>query len=122
MDHGLNATRAAFAIKRTSSSTTSTAGSSIVQLHMGINSGEALVGATKIAGASQRWTFTATKTTTIRRGASPAGADGEIIVGPTTTSASAPVRPGEPGERAFKNVSSPSTSTASPPGVYEKIV
>ena len=65
VDHALNAARAALAIRqRTVELNEEHAGVfPSVALHMGINSGEAWVGATKIGGAgSQRWTFTATGT------------------------------------------------------------
>jgi class 3 adenylate cyclase/HAMP domain-containing protein len=96
-----------------------------VQLHMGINSGEALVGATKIGGAAgQRWTFTATGPTTnvAARFAGSAQA-GEIVVGPPTAERIKSQFVLESvGERAFKNVSQPiHVYRVIPPGVYEKI-
>src|SRR5207244_5798320 len=55
-------------------------------LHMGINTGEALVGATKLGtGAAQRWTFTATgPTTNVAARFAGSAQGGEIVVGPTT--------------------------------------
>jgi class 3 adenylate cyclase len=93
---------------------------------MGINTGEALVGATKLGGAGgQRWTFTATGSTTniAARLAGSAGG-GEIVVGPE---AAERIRQHfvleNLGERTFKNVSAPiRVYRVIPPGVYEKIV
>jgi class 3 adenylate cyclase len=93
---------------------------------MGINSGEALVGATKMGGGgAQRWTFTATGSTTnvAARIAAFAGAD-EIVVGPLTAERIKQQFVLEAlGERSFKNVSQPiDVYRVIPPGVYEKIV
>ena len=82
------ATRAAFAIRQRTEQLNEEYGGIFppVGLHMGINTGNALVGATKIGGSgSQRWTFTATGPTTnvAARFAGSAQA-GEIVVGPTT--------------------------------------
>src|SRR6266478_6309656 len=66
-DHSVNATRAAFAIRQRVGTLNEEYGGVFpaIQLHMGINSGEALVGATKLGGAgSERWTFTASGPTT----------------------------------------------------------
>ena len=87
-DHSVNATRAAFAIRQRVGTLNEEYGGVFpaIQLHMGINSGEALVGATKLGGAgSERWTFTASGPTT-NIAARPAGSatGGEIIVGPST--------------------------------------
>lgn len=127
-DHALNATRAAFAIRQRTERLNEEYGGVFpsVQLHMGINSGEALVGATKIgAGAGQRWTFTATgPTTNLAARFAGSAAGGEIIVGPTTSERIRAqfVLEGL-GERAFKNVSQPvRVFRVIPPGVYEKIV
>jgi len=127
-DHALNATRAAFAIRQRTEQLNDEYGGVFppVQLHMGINTGEALVGATKIGGSSsQRWTFTATGPTTnvAARFAGSAQA-GEIIVGPTTAERIKSQFVLESvGERAFKNVTQPiHVYRVIPPGVYEKIV
>ena len=92
-----------------------------IQLHMGINSGEALVGATKLG---TRWVFTASGPTTniAARIASSAEGD-EIIVGPTTADR---IRRDfvleSLGERIFKNVSQPiRVYRVIPPGVYDKV-
>jgi class 3 adenylate cyclase/HAMP domain-containing protein len=127
-DHGLNATRAAFAIRQRTERLNEEYGGVFpaVALHMGINSGEALVGATKIgAGAAQRWTFTATGPTTNQAARFAGSAQGgEIIVGPETAERIRQHFVLESlGERAFKNVSQPiHVYRVIPPGVYEKIV
>src|SRR5207302_7389871 len=127
VDHALNAARAALAIRqRTVELNEEHAGVfPSVALHMGINSGEAWVGATKIGGSgSQRWTFTATGPTTnvAARFAGSAQA-GEIVVGPTTADRiKAQFVLESVGERTFKNVSQPiHVFRVIPPGVYEKI-
>ncbi len=127
-DPAVNATRAAFAIHQKTQTLNEEYGGIFppVQLHMGINTGEALVGATKLgAGAGQRWTFTATgPTTNVAARFAGSAQGGEIIVGPTTV---ARIRPHfvleSLGERTFKNVSQPiHVCRVIPPGVYEKIV
>ncbi|HEX3176606.1 MAG TPA: adenylate/guanylate cyclase domain-containing protein [Methylomirabilota bacterium] len=127
-DHALNATRAAFAIRQRTGALNEEYGGMFpaVQLHMGINTGEALVGATKLAGAAgQRWTFTATGPTTNLAARFAGAAQGdEIVVGPTTAQR---IRTQfvleSAGERTFKNVSQPiRVFRVIPPGVYEKIV
>ncbi len=127
-DHALNATRAAFAIRQRTERLNEEYGGVFpsVQLHMGINTGEALVGATKLGGAgAQRWTFTATGSTTnlaARFAGSAQG--GEIVVGPATAERIRTHFVLEAlGERTFKNVSRPiPVYRVIPPGVYEKIV
>ena len=93
---------------------------------MGINTGEALVGATKLGGgAGQRWTFTATgPTTNVAARFAGSAQGGEIIVGPTTAERiRAQFVLESLGERTFKNVSQPiHVYRVIPPGVYEKIV
>ena len=127
-DHALNATRAAFAIRQRTEQLNEEYGGVFppVGLHMGINSGEALVGATKIgAGTSQRWTFTATgPTTNIAARFAGSAQTGEIIVGPPTADRIRSQFVLESlGERTFKNVSQPiRVFRVIPPGVYEKIV
>jgi class 3 adenylate cyclase/HAMP domain-containing protein len=127
-DHALNATRAAFAIRQRTEQLNEEYGGIFpaVQLHMGINSGEALVGATKIgSGAGQRWTFTATgPTTNVAARFAGSAQGGEIIVGPPTAERIRTQFVLESlGERAFKNVSQPiRVFRVIPPGVYEKIV
>jgi class 3 adenylate cyclase len=128
-DHAVNATRAALAIRqRTATLNDEHAGMvpEPVQLHMGINTGEALVGATKLAGASgQRWTFTATgPTTNLAARFAGSAAAGEVVVGPATAERIRSAFVLESlGERSFKNVSTPvAVYRLVPPGVYEKIV
>jgi class 3 adenylate cyclase len=127
-DHALNATRAAFAIRQRTAVLNEEYGGVFppVQLHMGINTGEALVGATKLVGAGgQRWTFTATGPTTNVAARLAASAQGdEIVVGPTTAERIRTHFVLEAlGERAFKNVSQAiRVFRVIPPGVYEKIV
>lgn len=127
-DHALNATRAAFAIRQQTQALNeeATGLAQPIQLHMGINTGEALVGATKLGGgAAQRWTFTATGPTTnvAARLAAFAG-EGEIVVGPLTVERIRSHFVLESlGERTFKNVSAPIRAyRVIPPGVYEKVV
>ena len=127
-DHALNATRAAFAIRQRVGALNEEYGGVFpaIQLHMGINTGEALVGATKLSGAGgQRWTFTATgPTTNIAARLAGSATGGEIIVGPVTAQRIRQQFVLEAlGERAFKNVSNPLTVyRVIPPGVYEKIL
>lgn len=122
-DHALNASRAAFAIRQRTESLNEEYGGVFppIQLHMGINTGEALVGATKLG---TRWVFTASGSTTnlaARFAGSAAG--GEIIVGAATAGRIRQHFVLESlGERTFKNVSQPQTVyRVIPPGVYEKI-
>jgi class 3 adenylate cyclase/HAMP domain-containing protein len=127
-DHALNATRAAFAIhQRTASLNEEYDGIfPSVQLHMGINTGEALVGATKLGtGAGQRWTFTATgPTTNLAARFAGSAQGGEIVVGPATAERiRAHFVLESLGDRTFKNVSQPiHVYRVIPPGIYEKIV
>ncbi len=127
-DHALNAPRAAFAIHQRTQALNEEYGGVFppVQLHMGINTGEALVGATKLgSGATQRWTFTATgPTTNVAARFAGSARGGEIIVGPSTAERiRAHFVLESLGERTFKNVSQPIlVYRVIPPGVYEKIV
>jgi len=126
-DHAWNATRATLAIRqRTQELNEEYAGMfPPIELHMGINTGTALVGATKLGGpGSERWTFTATGPTTnvaARLAASAAGA--EIIVGPVTAERIRGRCVLEAlGERTFKNVSQPlAVYRLVPPGVYTRV-
>jgi len=127
-DHALNATRAAFAIHQRTVTLNEEYGGIFpsIQLHMGINTGEALVGATKLgSGAGQRWTFTATgSTTNVAARFAGSAQGGEIVVGPTTAERIRAYFVLESlGERTFKNVSQPiHVYRVIPPGIYEKIV
>ena len=126
-DHALNATRAAFAIQaRTLELNEEYAGVfPAIQLHMGINTGEALLGATKLGGAgSQRWTFTATGPDdqpgrALRRLAQ----GGDIVVGPETAERIKTRFVLEAlGEKSFKNVSQPlPVFRVIPPGIYSGV-
>jgi len=126
-DHALNATRAAFAIRQKTLELNEEYADMFpaITLHMGINTGQALLGATKLGGAgSQRWTFTATGPTTnvaARLAASAEG--GDIVVGPTTAERIKSRFVLEAlGERSFKNVSQPlAVYRVIPPGVYTKV-
>ena len=126
-DHALNTTRAAFAIRQRAAQLNEEHAGVFppVQLHMGINTGDALVGATKLGGAgAQRWTFTATGPTTNLAARFAGGAqDGEIVVGPLTAERIRGHFVLESlGEKTFKNVSHPiRVYRVIPPGVYEKI-
>jgi len=126
--HALNATRAAFAIRqKTLDLNDEYAGMfPAIQLHMGINTGQALLGATKLGGAgSQRWTFTATgPTTNVAARLAGSAEGGEIVVGPVTADRIKGRFVLEAlGEKAFKNVSQPlAVYRVIPPGVYSKIV
>ncbi|HKZ07112.1 MAG TPA: adenylate/guanylate cyclase domain-containing protein [Methylomirabilota bacterium] len=127
-DHAVNATRAAFAIRQKTVDLNEQYRTTLqpIALHMGINSGEALVGATKLGGAgAARWTFTATGPVT-NQAARFAGfaQGGEIIVGPKTAERIRGLFVLEAlGPKTFKNVSEPiPVFRLIPPGVYEKIV
>src|SRR5262249_34214884 len=123
-DHALNATRAALAIlQRTLELNEEHTGIfPPVQLHMGINTGQALLGATKLGGAgSERWTFTATGPTTNLAARFAGSAEGgEIVVGPATAERIKTRFVLEAlGERTFKNVSQPlPVYRLIPPGIY----
>ncbi len=127
-DHALSATRAAFAIRQRTATLNEEYGGVFppVALHMGINTGEALVGATKLGGgAGQRWTFTASGSTTNVAARFAAFAQGgDIVVGPATAERIRQHFVLESlGEQTFKNVSQPiRVYRVIPPGVYEKIV
>ncbi len=127
-DHAVNATRAAFSIRQKTLDLNEQNRATLqpIALHMGINTGEALVGATKLGGAgAQRWTFTATGPVT-NQAARFAGfaQGGEVIVGPKTAERIRGVFVLEAlGPKSFKNVSEPiPVFRLIPPGVYEKIV
>ena len=122
-DHALNASRAAFAIRQRTEQLNEEYGGVYppIALHLGINTGEALVGATKLG---TRWAFTATgPTTNVAARFAGSAAGGEIIVGPPTAERIRQHFVLESlGERTFKNVSQPiAVFRVIPPGVYEKI-
>jgi class 3 adenylate cyclase/HAMP domain-containing protein len=126
-DHALNAARAAFAIRRRSNQLNEEYSGvwPSIELHMGINTGEALVGATKLGGAAgQRWVFTASgPTTNIAARIAASATGGEIAVGPTTAERVRSHFVLEAlGEKSFKNVSQPiPVYRLIPPGVYERV-
>lgn len=96
-----------------------------VAIHVGINSGPALVGATKLDGAGGgRWTFTASGPTT-NLAARIAGLTkgGEVMVGPETAERiKEQYVLQDTGEHQLKNVSEAvRVFRLVPPGVYEKI-
>src|SRR5690349_2157090 len=128
VDHALSATRAAFAIRQRTAALNEEYGGVFppIALHMGINTGEALVGATKLgAAAGQRWTFTASgPTTNVAARFAAFAQGGDIIVGPPTAERIRQHFVLESlGEQTFKNVSQPiRVFRVIPPGVYEKIV
>jgi len=126
-DHALNATRAAFVIQaRTLELNEEYAGVfPAIELHMGINTGLALLGATKLGGAgSQRWTFTATGPTTNLAARFAGSAEGgDIVVGPVTAERIRTRFVLEAlGEKSFKNVSQPlAVYRVIPPGIYSGV-
>ena len=126
-DHALNAASAAFAIRQRSNRLNEEYAGvwPSIQLHIGINTGDALVGATKLgAGAGQRWAFTASgPTTNVAARIAAAATAGEVAVGPTTAERIRHAFVLEAlGEKSFKNVSQPIlVYRLIPPGVYEKV-
>src|SRR5262249_54166103 len=126
-DHAMNATRAAFAIHRkTLDLNDEYAGMfPAITLHMGINTGQALLGATKLGGAgSERWTFTAPGPTTTAAARLAGSAEGgDIVVGPVTAERIRASFVLEAlGEKTFKNVSQPlAVYRVIPPGIYTHI-
>jgi class 3 adenylate cyclase/HAMP domain-containing protein len=125
--HALNAAGAAFAlIARTEALNREFEGIyPAVKIHVGINSGPALVGATKLdAAGGGRWTFTASGSTT-NLAARIAGLTrgGEVMVGPTTAER---VRGHhvleDAGEHSLKNVAAPvRVYRLVPAGVYTRV-
>ena len=89
---------------------------------MGINTGEALVGATKLGS---RWTFTATgPTTNLAARFAGSAQGGDIVVGPSPPSGSASISCWRAWASA-RSRTSPSPCRVFrviPPGVYEKIM
>ncbi len=125
--HAVNATRAALAVvEQTATLNEAAPGARRIELHLGINTGQALVGATKLSGAggSQRWTFTATgPTTNLAARLAAAAEPGDIVVGPDTAER---IRRffvlRSLGEQRFKNISTPvAVYRVVPPGVYETL-
>jgi len=127
-EHALSATRSAFAIRRRVEELNEEFAGIFqpVFLHMGINSGPALLGATKLASsAGARWTFTASgPVTNLAARVAGQAAENEILVGPTTAERIKGHFVLENlGERTLKNVAEPvRLHRVVPPGVYEKVV
>jgi class 3 adenylate cyclase len=126
-DHALDATRAAFAIRQRALALNDAHRGSLqpIELHMGINTGEALVGATKFGAAgAERWTFTASgPVTNIAARLAGAAAGGDIVVGPATAERIRGHFVLESlGEKTLKNVSEPvRLYRVIPPGVYATV-
>jgi class 3 adenylate cyclase len=123
-DHAGNATRAAFAIRRRVQALNEEHAGVFpaIELHMGINTGPALLGATKLG--AQRWTFTATgPTTNIAARLAGSAQGGDIVVGPMTAERIQSRFVLESlGEKTFKNVSQPlAVFRVIPPGVYTTV-
>lgn len=127
IDHALAATRAAFSIQRRVEELNEEF-RGIFQplfLHIGINSGSALLGATKLASGSEaRWTFTATgAVTNLAARIAGQAAEGEILVSPATADRIMGYFVLENlGERILKNVSEPvRLYRVIPPGIYVRL-
>ncbi|HXZ44358.1 MAG TPA: adenylate/guanylate cyclase domain-containing protein [archaeon] len=97
-----------------------------IAIHVGINSGQALVGATKLDTAGGgRWTFTASgSTTNLAARIAAMAKGGEIMLGPETAER---VRGNyvleDVGEQRLKNVSEPvRVFRLVPPGMYAKVI
>jgi class 3 adenylate cyclase/HAMP domain-containing protein len=123
-EHALNATRSALAIQRRAEDLNEEfAGvSQPVFLHMGINSGPAFVGATKLSStAGARWTFTASgQVTNVAARIAGQAAEGEIFVTASTAERIKGYFVLERlGERHLKNVEAPvEIYRIIPAGVY----
>jgi class 3 adenylate cyclase/HAMP domain-containing protein len=127
-DHALNAARAALGVQqRTRELNDEHRGTGHpIELHLGVNTGEALVGATKLGGpGSQRWTFTATgAVTNVAARLAGISSGGDIVVGQVTAERIRHEFVLEAlGEQTLKNVSEPiRVYRLIPPGVYDKVV
>jgi class 3 adenylate cyclase/HAMP domain-containing protein len=126
-EHALNATRSAFAIhRRVEELNQEFAGLfQPVFLHMGINSGVALLGATKLsAAAGARWTFTATgPVTNLAARIAGQAQEGNILVSSVTAERIKGYFVLEDvGERTLKNVAQPvRLYGVVPPGLYQRV-
>ncbi len=126
-EHALNAARSAFAIQRQVEELNEEFVGVFhpVFLHIGINSGPALVGATKLSSSvGARWTFTASgPVTNLAARIAGQATEGEILV----TSSTAERIKGyfvldSLGERSLKNVAGPvQIYRVIPPGVYDRV-
>jgi class 3 adenylate cyclase len=96
-----------------------------IAIHVGINSGPALIGATKLdAPGGGRWTFTASgSTTNVAARIAALAKGGEIMLGPETAERVKQQYVLEDGgEHRLKNVSEPvRTFRLVPPGMYAKV-
>jgi class 3 adenylate cyclase len=97
-----------------------------IAIHVGINSGSALVGATKLdAAGGGRWSFTASgSTTNVAARIAAVAKGGEIMLGPETAGRVKDHHVLEDtGEHRLKNVSEPvRIFRLVPPGMYTKVV
>jgi len=127
-DHALNAARAAVGVQQRARELNEEYQGAVepIELHLGVNTGEALVGATKLGGAgSPRWTFTATGVVTnVAARLAGISTGGDVMVGPVTAER---IRHDfvleSVGERTLKNVSEPvHIYRLIPPGVYDEVV
>jgi len=126
-EHALNATRSALAIRRRVEELNEEF-SGIFQpvfLHMGINSGAALVGATKLSSsAGARWTFTASgPVTNLAARIAGQATEGAILVSTTTAERiKASFVLESVGEHALKNVAEPVwLYRVIVPGIYDRV-
>jgi class 3 adenylate cyclase len=96
-----------------------------ISIHVGINSGAAFVGATKLdAAGGGRWTFTASgSTTNLAARIAALATGGQIMVGPETAGRiQGQYVLEDTGEHRLKNVSEPlRVFRLVPPGVYAKV-
>ena len=126
-EHSLAATRAAFAIQRRVEELNEEFRGAFqpLYLHIGINSGSVLVGATKLAsGNDARWTFTATgPVTNLAARIAGQASEGEILVSPATAERISGYFVLENlGDRTLKNVAEPvRLYRVIPPGIYVRV-
>jgi class 3 adenylate cyclase/HAMP domain-containing protein len=126
-EHARNATRSAFAIhQKVEELNEEFAGVfQPVSLHMGINSGSALVGATKLSSsAGARWTFTSSgPVTNLAARIAGQAAEGEIFMtGSTAERIKGYFVLENLGERSLKNIEAPvEIYRVIPPGVYNAV-
>jgi class 3 adenylate cyclase len=127
IEHALATTRAAFAIQRRVEDLNEEFRGVFqpLYLHIGINSGSALVGATKLASGNEaRWTFTATgSVTNLAARIAGQATEGEILVSSITAERiSAYFVLENLGERTLKNVAEPvRLYRVIPPGIYVRL-
>ncbi len=127
-EHALNATRSALAIQRRVKELNEEFNGMFhpVSLHMGINSGPALVGATKLfSTAGPRWIFTASgPVINVASRIAGEATGGEILVSSTLAQRIMGYYALESlGERSLKNVSEPvQVYRVIQPGLYDRVV